>query len=105
MNILSAAASTKRGVERHNRGCLRGGPAVARLSPSAVTARHAGIEATWARLLPAAQINCPLFFLTDPWEEENGRVRVVESLSEKKANGELHSLFIANVKDLSHQKV
>ncbi len=33
------------------------------------------------------QILWPLFFfLTDPWEEENGRARGVESLSEKKAN-------------------
>ncbi len=56
------------------------------LSPSAVTARHAGIEPRWARLSPATQILCPRFFLTDPWEEENGRARGAELLSEKKAN-------------------
>ncbi len=28
------------------------------------------------------------FFFTDPWEEENGRARGAESLSEKKANHE-----------------
>ncbi len=33
MNTLSSAPSAKRGGERHNRGCLRGGPAVARLRP------------------------------------------------------------------------
>ncbi len=32
------------------------------LSPSAVTARHAGIEPMWARLSLAAQILCQLFF-------------------------------------------
>ncbi len=39
-------------------------------------------------LVTATQILCPLFFLTDPWEKENGRVRGAESLSEKKANRE-----------------
>ncbi len=32
------------------------------LSPSAVTARHAGIEPTWAHLSPAAQILWPQFY-------------------------------------------
>ncbi len=32
INTLSSAPSSKRGGERHNRGCLRGGPAVARLA-------------------------------------------------------------------------
>ncbi len=58
------------------------------LSLSAVTARHAGIEPTWAHLSPAAQILCPLFFLIDPWEKENVRARGAELLSEKKANRE-----------------
>ncbi len=31
-------------------------------SPSAVMARHAGIQPMWTRLSPAAQILCPLFF-------------------------------------------
>ncbi len=31
-------------------------------SPSAVTARHVGIQPMWTRLSPAAQILCPLFF-------------------------------------------
>ncbi len=53
------------------------------LSPSAVTARHAGMS-------PAAQILCPLFFfLTDPWDEENRKARGAESgRCEKKANRE-----------------
>ncbi len=34
------------------------------------------------------RILCPLFFLTDSWEKENGRARGVESPSEKKANRE-----------------
>ncbi len=58
------------------------------LSPSAETARHAGIKPTCACLSPATQILCPLFFLTDSWEKENGRARGVESPSEKKANRE-----------------
>ncbi len=36
----------------------------------------------------SAKILCPLFFLTDPWEKENGRARGAESLSEKKADRE-----------------
>ncbi len=57
------------------------------ISPSALMARHVGIEPTWARLSPAAQILCPLlfFFFFDPWEKEIGRAWGVESLSEKKA--------------------
>ncbi len=33
MNTLSSVLRAKRGGERHNRGCLQGGPAVARLGP------------------------------------------------------------------------
>ncbi len=44
------------------------------LSPSVVTARHAVVEPMGARLSPAAQILCTMFFfLTDPWEEGNGK--------------------------------
>ncbi len=33
----------------------------------------------------ALRTSAPLFFLTGPWEEENGRARGAGSLSEKKA--------------------
>ncbi len=49
------------------------------LSPSEVMARHAGIEPCHRPLKSSA---C-CFFLTDTWEEENGRAQGVESLSEK----------------------
>ncbi len=40
---------------------------------SAVTARHVGINPTWARLSPAAQILCPLFFSSQiPWRKKTG---------------------------------
>ncbi len=49
-------------------------------------ARHAGSEPAWARSQPGARDPLPrCFFLTGPWEEENGRARGAGSLSEKKA--------------------
>ncbi len=74
------------------------------LSPSAETARHTGIKPMCACLSPATQILCPLFFLTDSWEKENGRARGVESPSEKKANREHKQARLKHSQCECHQR-
>ncbi len=56
------------------------------LSPSAMTARHAALSQRELAGHRPLKSSAHCLFLTNPWEEGNGRARGVESLSEKKAN-------------------